>query len=57
MREDIAFEFRGSHNGVFRTIPVRYDRGGYEFALRLDGIGAYDEACRSGTRSPTRAAT
>ncbi|MBI2161756.1 MAG: DUF2207 domain-containing protein [Candidatus Rokubacteria bacterium] len=44
VREDIAFEFRGSHNGVFRTIPVRYDRGGYEFALRLDGIGAYDEA-------------
>jgi hypothetical protein len=23
---------------------VRYDRGGYEWALRLDGIGAYDEA-------------
>ncbi|MEK7385642.1 MAG: DUF2207 domain-containing protein, partial [candidate division NC10 bacterium] len=44
VREDITFEFRGSHNGVFRTIPVRYDRGGYEFALRLDGIGAYDEA-------------
>ena len=44
VREDITFEFRGSHNGVFRTIPVRYDRGGFEFALRLDGIGAYDEA-------------
>lgn len=46
VREDITFEFRGSHNGVFRTIPVRYDRGGFEFALRLDGIGAYDEAGR-----------
>lgn len=31
---------------MFRTIPVRYDRGGYERALRLDGIGAYDEANR-----------
>ena len=31
---------------MFRTIPVRYDRGGYEWALRLDGIGAYDEANR-----------
>lgn len=44
VREDITFEFQGAHNGVFRTIPVRYDRGGYEWALRLDGIGAYDEA-------------
>ena len=44
VREDITFEFRGAHNGVFRTIPVRYDRGGFEFTLRLDGIGVYDEA-------------
>jgi hypothetical protein len=44
VREDITFEFRGAHQGVFRTIPVRYDRDGYEFALRLEGIGVYDEA-------------
>ena len=43
VREDITFEFRGEHNGIFRTIPVRYDRGGYEFALRLEGIGVWDE--------------
>ena len=46
IREDITFEFRGAHNGIFRTIPVRYERGGLEFALRLDGIGVYDEADR-----------
>ena len=44
VREDITFEFRGAHNGIFRAIPVRYERGGLEFALRLDGIGVYDEA-------------
>ena len=44
VREDITFEFQGAHNGVFRTIPVRYDRGGYEWALRLDSVGVYDEA-------------
>ncbi len=43
VREDITFEFQGAHNGVFRTIPVRYDRGGYEVAFRLDSIGAWDE--------------
>src|SRR5947207_2903538 len=42
VREDITFDFRGAHQGVFRTIPIRYDRGGYEFALRLEGIGVYD---------------
>jgi uncharacterized membrane protein YgcG len=44
VREDITFDFQGAHQGVFRTIPVRYDRGGYEFALRLEGIGVYDES-------------
>jgi hypothetical protein len=47
VREDITFEFEGAHNGVFRTIPIIYDRGGYEFALRLDGIGVYDDAGQS----------
>jgi len=46
VREDITFEFHGAHNGIFRTIPVRYERGGLEFALRLSGIGAYDDADR-----------
>ena len=41
VREDITFDFQGAHQGVFRTIPIRYDRGGYEFALRLEGIGVY----------------
>jgi len=44
VREDITFDFQGAHQGVFRTIPMRYDRGGYEFALRLEGIGVYDES-------------
>jgi hypothetical protein len=46
VREDITFEFQGAHQGVYRSIPVRYDRGGLEFALRLDGIGVYDEGSR-----------
>ena len=46
VREDITFEFQGAHAGVYRTIPVRYERAGLEFALRLDGIGVYDEASR-----------
>src|SRR5712691_9060660 len=46
VREDVTFEFQGAHQGVYRTIPVRYDRGGLEFALRLEGIGVYDEANR-----------
>lgn len=43
MREAIAFEFRGSHQGIYRTIPVRYSRGGFDYALRLDGIRVFDE--------------
>jgi len=46
VREDITFEFQGAPAGVYRTIPVRYERAGLEFALRLDGIGVYDEASR-----------
>ena len=44
VREDITFDFRGSHQGVFRRIPLRYVRDGLEFPLVLSGIGAYDEA-------------
>lgn len=47
VREDITFAFHGSHRGIFRTIPVHGDRGGLEFALRLEGIGAWDEAGRA----------
>lgn len=46
VREDITFDFRGAHNGIFRTIPIRYERGGLEFDLRVDGVGAYDEQSR-----------
>ena len=40
VREDITFDFRGSHQGVFRRIPLRYVRDGLEFPLVLSGIGA-----------------
>lgn len=43
VRETITFDFRGAHQGVYRVIPVRYPRGGFEFALRLDGVQVYDE--------------
>ncbi len=46
IREAITFEFRGSHQGIYRTIPVRYTRGGFDYALRLDGIRAFDENVR-----------
>jgi len=44
VREDITFEFRGAHQGIFRRIPLRYTRDGLEFPLHLSGIGVYDEA-------------
>ena len=28
VREAITFDFKGSHQGIFRTIPVRYERRG-----------------------------
>ena len=43
VREAITFEFHGAHQGIFRTIPVRYERRGLEFALRVDDIHASDE--------------
>jgi hypothetical protein len=46
VREAITFEFRGRHRGVYRTIPVRYIRGGFEYALRLDRVNVYDEGLK-----------
>ena len=43
MREAITVDFRGAHQGLFRTIPVRYERRGLEFALRVDDIHVFDE--------------
>jgi hypothetical protein len=43
VREAITFDFKGSHQGIFRTIPVRYERRGFEFALRIDKVHAFDE--------------
>ena len=46
VRETIEIQFRGAHQGVFRAIPVRYPRAGFEFALRLDRVQVLDEAFR-----------
>ena len=46
VREAITFDFRGGHQAVYRVIPVRYPRGGFEFALRLDGVQVLDEQFR-----------
>jgi hypothetical protein len=46
VREAITFAFRGAHQGIYRVIPVRYPRGGFEFALRLDGVQVLDEDFR-----------
>jgi hypothetical protein len=43
VREAITVDFRGAHQGFFRTIPVRYERRGLEFALRVDDIHVFDE--------------
>src|SRR5436309_1075954 len=43
-REAITFRFRGRHEGIYRTIPVRYPRGGFDWALRLEAIGVFDES-------------
>lgn len=43
MRETIAFEFHGSHQSIFRTIPVRYERRGLDFTLRVDDVHVFDE--------------
>ena len=46
VREDITFDFRGSHQGIFRRIPLSYTRDGYEYPHILSGIGVYDDANR-----------
>lgn len=46
VREAITFNFRGRHQGIYRVIPVRYPRGGLEFAMRLDDVRVLDEAFR-----------
>jgi uncharacterized membrane protein YgcG len=43
VREAITVDFRGAHQGLFRTIPVRYQRRGLEFALRVDDVHVFDE--------------
>jgi len=43
VREAITFEFHGTHQGVFRTIPLRYERRGLQFALRVEDIHASDD--------------
>ncbi len=43
VRETIAFAFRGSHQGIYRTIPVRYERQGFDYDLRVDGIQVLDD--------------
>ncbi|MBI3624627.1 MAG: DUF2207 domain-containing protein, partial [Candidatus Rokubacteria bacterium] len=42
VQETIAFAFRGSHQGIYRTIPVRYQRQGFNYDLRVDGIQVLD---------------
>lgn len=44
VREAITVDFRGSHQGIFRTIPVRYERRGVDFALRVDDVHVFDES-------------
>ena len=44
VREAITVDFRGSHQIFFRTIPLRYERRGGDFALRVDEIHVFDES-------------
>ncbi|MBI2158286.1 MAG: DUF2207 domain-containing protein, partial [Candidatus Rokubacteria bacterium] len=44
VREQIAFEFRGAHQGIVRTIPRSWTRGGVEVPVHFEGLGAYDDA-------------
>lgn len=40
--ETITFAFRGAHQGVHRSIPVRHVRDGLEYVLRIDGVHVLD---------------
>jgi len=44
VREDVTFDFRGAHQGIFRRIPLSYTREGFEYPHILSGIGVYDDA-------------
>ena len=46
VRETITFDFRGSHESIFRTIPMRYERRGLDFALRVEDVHVFDENVR-----------
>jgi Predicted membrane protein (DUF2207) N-terminal domain/Predicted membrane protein (DUF2207) C-terminal domain len=46
VREDITFDFRGSHQGIYRRVPLSYTREGFEYPHVLSGIGVYDDASR-----------
>jgi uncharacterized membrane protein YgcG len=46
VRESITVDFRGSHEGIFRTVPVRYERRGLDFTLRVDDIYVFDESVK-----------
>ncbi|MBI2555339.1 MAG: DUF2207 domain-containing protein, partial [Candidatus Rokubacteria bacterium] len=43
IQETIAFAFRGRHQGIYRTIPIRYERQGFRYDLRVDGIQVLDD--------------
>ena len=43
VQETIVFVFRGSHQGIYRSIPVRYERQGFSYGLRIDGIEVLDD--------------
>jgi hypothetical protein len=38
VREDITFDFRGRHNGIIRTTPIRETRGGLDWTMRVDDV-------------------
>lgn len=42
VRETIAFAFRGSHQGIYRVIPIRAERLGFSHTLRVDQIQVVD---------------
>lgn len=42
VQETIVFAFRGSHQEIYRTIPIRYERQGFSYDLRVDGIQVLD---------------
>ncbi len=44
MQEAITFDFRGRHSGIFRMIPIREFRGGYEWVLRVEDVHVFDES-------------